>query len=293
MHAAILARRMLGIPHGRKSMPENLRARAARATGALPLTLAFALLCALAYAGVAEADSRIRTGNCDAYKTVVQDNIARTLHQHSFFGGINNSQAETGSDIKARNRTSCQSIGSDFGTSSGWFPRAQSMAANKATFYYRDPGNYRVNPIPTDLRMLSSTTVFNSQGNPRKATVHFPNCVKVDAQGKPVLDSPDHKSHLEDKVSRPCDSSHPYRIPRTSYLIDWPQAFTTSTMVSMGTNQWMAAGGGMFHADYLSALQDEFNYATREGPALIDLCLNNVPESTEVAHPRCGPDPNP
>jgi hypothetical protein len=33
----------------------------------------------------------------------------------------------------------------------------------------------------------------------------------------------------------------------------------------------------------------EFNFATAEGNALIDLCLNNVPLSVDEAHPRGAP----
>jgi hypothetical protein len=293
---------MLGIPHGRKSMPENVRARAARTTSALLLTLAFALLYAFAYAGAAEAESRIRAGDCAVYKTTVQDNIAQTLHQHSFFAGINNAEGETGFDIKARNQTSCNSPESHWGTSSGWYPRAEDFVSGESTIYYRDPGGYRVRPIPTDLRILSKKVVFASQGSSDKTTVHFGNCLAVDSVGRPVLDSKDHMAHVEDKDAQACDSSHPYRIPRTSFLIDWPRAFRPATMVSMGTGEWMPAGE-MFHADYLSALQDEFNAATdqngdgdktdRVDKALIDLCLNDVAQSTQVAHPRCGPEPNP
>jgi hypothetical protein len=250
-------------------------------------------------ASVAMADSRIRAGNCKTYKHVVQDNIALAAHIHSFFGGINASQSWTGFDIKARNQTSCTSTNSAWGTSSGWFPRAQNMVSGKATIYYRDPGDITVRPIPTDLRLLSHDLVFQSQGSRDKLTIHFGNCLKV-RNGLPVLDSFDHESHVFDANARPCPTSHPYRIPRTSYLIDWPQAFTPQTLISMGNGSWGRADTYM-HGDYLSALQDEFNVAKdRNGDgdktdkvdkALIDLCLNGVPNSTEVAHARCGTEP--
>jgi hypothetical protein len=144
--------------------------------------------------------------------------------------------------------------------------------------------------------------VFNSQGSSSLVTVHFPNCLKVDASGKSVLDSENYKDHLEDKRSQQCDSSHPYRIARTSYLLHFDSTVTARTLFAMGEGEYGEAGL-FFHADYLAAVQDEFNYATdrdRNGridrrknseKALIDLCLNDVRNSVKVAHPRCGPEP--
>ena len=88
----------------------------------------------------------------------------------------------------------------------------------------------------------------------------------------------------------------------TSYLLHWPQTFRPPTLVSMDDGRWGPAGD-YFHADYLAGVQNEFNYATdrdRDGRvennnnnerALIDLCLNSVPNSVDVAHTRCGPEP--
>ena len=55
------------------------------------------------------------------------------------------------------------------------------------------------------------------------ATIQFPQCIAVDPAGNPVLRSADHLSHtrLIDN-NQPCPSSHPYRVPQISYLVQWP-----------------------------------------------------------------------
>jgi hypothetical protein len=276
-------------------------ARVLRVGGAFLLTMVVALAFAAISAAQAEADSRIRSGSCDVYAEKVMDPIALAPHIHDFFMGTVLSNSNTGFDLEARAQTSCSSPNSQWATSGGWAPRAKDMSMTKMTVYYRDPGDFRVNPIPTDLSMLNKEIVFNSQGQSHLVTAHFGNCLAVNASGKPVLDSSDHKSHVEDKNSQRCDASHPYRIPRASYLIHFPKAFTPSTPISMGNGMWGPAGT-YFHADYLAAVQKEFNFATdrdRDGRvenndnerALIDLCLNDVPNSVAVADPRCGPEP--
>lgn len=252
----------------------------------------FALACVAValFGGPAGADSRIRAGSCDVYQTAVLDPIGLTEHEHDFYMGRVRSNADTGFDLKRRAYTSCGSPGSQWATSGGWSPAGLRANLIKQTVYYRDPGDFRVNPIPTDLRMLSHEMVFNSQGDSTLLTVHFPNCVAVDSAGAPVLDSVDHESHLYDANNGRCPATHPYRIPRTSYLLHFDRTVTPSTLFSMGNGEYGRAGD-FFHADYLAGVQDEFNYPTSRGKALIDLCLNDVPNRVNVAHSRCGPEP--
>jgi hypothetical protein len=240
------------------------------------------IVCALA-PDSAQANSRIRAGGCDVYQTVVLDPIARTHHLHHFIMGQVTSNTDTGFAYQARAFTSCNAV-DNWATSAGWYPKPQTFASSKSTVYYRDPGNIRVSPIPTDLRMLNSQVIYN--GN--RTSVQFGNCVAVDGVGRPVLDSPNHMSHIEDKKAKACDSSHPYRIPRISYLIQWNGNLTASTPVSAGDGQYVP---GSFHADYQAGVQSEFNSATSEGKALIDLCLNDVPLSVDMASSRCGVGP--
>jgi hypothetical protein len=241
------------------------------------------IVCALA-PDSAQAASRIRAGGCDVYQTVVLDPIAKTLHLHHFIMGQVTSNDDTGFLYQQRAFTSCNAA-DNWATSAGWYPKPQNFSSYKSTVYYRDPGDIRVNPIPTDLRMLNSQVVYKGD----QTTVHFGNCLALDPSGvRPALDSPTHRSHVEDKQANPCDSSHPYRIPRISYLIHWNGNLTSSTPVSAGNGQYLA---GHMHAYYHAGVQDEFNFATAEGKALIDLCLNDVPLSVQMASDRCGVGP--
>ncbi len=155
----------------------------------------FALVCAFALlAAPAHADSRIRSGSCDVYATKVLDPIAQSAHLHNFYMGTVLSNADTGFDLKARGQTTCDSPNSFWATSGGWSPDGRYANLEQQTVYYRDPADIRVNPIPTDLRMLSHEVVFKGD----LTTVHFPNCVAKNADGSVKLDSFDHKSHLYD-----------------------------------------------------------------------------------------------
>jgi Domain of unknown function (DUF1996) len=243
---------------------------------ALLLMLLFAVLAA----APAEANSRIRAGSCDIYAINRVDPIAFASHDHEQWGNSSLTNSSTGEQLKSSGKTTCSSSGSSWMTSAAWFPTPQQFDAEKATIYYRDPGDIKVNPIPTGLKLLSHETIF--KGN--LTTMEFPNCLKTDSVGRPLLDSSDHESHAFDANSRACPSSHRYRIPQISYLLHWPRSFTTSTQVSIGSGQWGAAGQNM-HADYFGANQSVFN------DRLIDLCLNNVSNSVQVAHPDCGPEP--
>jgi hypothetical protein len=253
---------------------------------ARPLTMGFVALALVvtvfaATAKPAEAGSRIRAGSCDVYQNKVLDPIAKATHVHSFVGGMTiNSNDVSGHDLLRMDRTSCKAE-DNWATSGRWFPRAKGFVATEDTLYYRDPGDFNnLHDVPTDLRLLSSEVIFRGDST----NLGFPNCLAVKANWKPKLDSADHRSHAEEKGKRPCDSSHPYRIPDIAYLIHWPKKLTTSTPVSIGDNQWGPAGQ-YFHGDYLAGNQPEFN------KKLIDRCLNNVRDSVDMAHSSCGVGP--
>ena len=258
-------------------MPPDVRASSFWRTG---VALALALLAALLIASRAEADSRIRAGSCDIYAINRVDPIAFSSHDHEQWGNPALTQSSTGEQLKASAKTTCSSPGSGWMTSAAWFPTPQPFNAEKATIYYRDPGDIKVNPVPTGLKLISHEAIFKNS----LTTMHFPNCLAVDGVGRPLLDSSDHESHAVDANSRACPRSHPYRIPRISYLLHWPRSLSSSTPVSIGSSQWGPAGEHM-HADYFGANQDVFN------DRLIDLCLNDVRNSVDVAHPDCGPEP--
>jgi hypothetical protein len=243
------------------------------------------LLASLSLAAPALADERIRFGNCNVYKTAVLDPIAKTSHVHAFAGGDVRSNSDTGFDIQARRFTSCQSDFSEPATSGRWYPCPKAFCADKDTLYYRGPGSSSIDqslrPIPIDLRLLNSQVIFKGD----LTTVNFPNCLAMNSsRTAPLLDSFNHRSHAEDKGANPCDSSHPYRIPRASYLIHWNGQLTSSTPVSMGNGEFGPAGTH-FHADYLAANQPVFN------DTLIRRCLIDGREGQDVKHATCGQGP--
>jgi hypothetical protein len=249
---------------------------------ALAAFVSTVLLVAFVASSPAQAASRIRAGNCTVYQTKVLDPIALAAHVHSFTGGTVTSNATTGFDLEAARRTSCKAAGSEWATSAKWYPTAQTFQPLKDTLYYRDPGDTNdLQPIPTDLRLLSHLVIFRGTDT----SVRFDNCLAVDpSTGKPLLDSTDHESHSYDAGAKRCPTAFPYRIPQPAILIHWPKSLTSSTPVSMGNNQFGPASTA-FHADYLGGNQPIFN------DQLIDLCLNNVPSSVTVANPACGVGP--
>ena len=245
-----------------------------------------ALAMLMAVADPAHAGSRIRAGSCDVWTTQPVDPIAKTTHLHSFVGGIYQPLTNdvTGAQVMGYNQTTCNAA-DNWATSLRWFPRAKSFIATKDTLYYRDPGDtpngQRLQPIPTDLRLLSAEVILRGSDT----TLRFPNCLQMNSSmTAPVLDSLNHTSHAYFANSKPCPSAYPYRIPMIAYLIHWPSKLSASTPISMGTNEWGPAGTS-FHGDYLAASQPELN------DRLIDVCLNNVPTSTTVADPACGLGP--
>lgn len=242
-----------------------------------------AVLLALMAADPSSASSRIRAGNCNVYQTAQLDPIVNTSgHEHHFIMGSVNANSDTGFDYKSRAFSSCRQE-DNWATSGGWYPKPKSFSSDKSTVYYRDPGDKNnLRPIPTDLRMLNTKVQYRGDFT----TVNFGNCVKTDGSGNPILDSTDHKSHIREANANNCPSGYTYRIPDISYLIHWSGGLlTASTLVSSGSGQYTS---GSFHADYHAGVQNEFNQATSAGKSLIDLCLNDVPDSVVMASTRCG-----
>lgn len=249
---------------------ENLRAKW------LALGVFLALLLALVWASAANADERIKTNGCRVYAYNLVDPIAFSSHVHAQLGNTSTSNSSTGASLKAWGRNSCSSASSWF-TSAGWFPVPSTNRPDRVAVYYRDPGNFNnLEPIPTGLKLLTHNARFNSAGS---VTLHFPNCLAVQ-NGQPVLDSFNHESHARDAGARACPSTHPYRIPRISYLIRGDN-IGPATLISIGNNQYGAALDHM-HGDYFAANQDVFNNR------LIDLCLNTGDPNEQAHHIDCG-----
>jgi hypothetical protein len=247
-----------------------------RMGGALLLSVLLAVLLA---ARPADADPRIRVPGCNVYGPNMVDPIARTQHSHFHFGNTTTTNTSTGESLVAANQTSCKA---PWFTSGAWFPEASVplVSKNQVAVYYRAPGDQRqVQDIPTGLKIVAHEVHLNSGGS--TVTVTFPDCVQVDANGRPLLDSADHHSHMVKSRNGVCPSTHKYRIPRIFYLIRYNGTITSRTMVSSGVDSWAPFGSEM-HADYLAANQPVFN------DRLIDLCLRNAPDSVTSAHPDCG-----
>ncbi len=243
--------------------------------GALLLMLLLAVLAA----APADADERIKTNGCRVYAVNREDSIdVGSGHLHEQIGNTNHTSQSTGGSLVSSGSSSCSSESSWF-TSAGWFPTPQNgNRADRVAVYYRDPGNFNnLRDIPTGLKLMSHTALFNSAGS---VTMHFPNCLQVQ-NGQPVLDSFNHMAHAVDAGQRACPSSHPYRIPRISYLIQGTGISGPNTLISAGVNEWRLAGEFM-HADYHAGNQPVFN------DRLIDLCLNTGNHNEQVHHPDCG-----
>ncbi len=86
--------------------------------------------------------------------------------------------------------------------------------------------------------------------------VGFPNCLAVDANGKPVLDSADHRSHLafvgENGV---CPASHPMAITEVSahFWFKVPPGSDSSTW-RLSCDRVEGPGGLCIHIDYIEAV---------------------------------------
>jgi hypothetical protein len=81
-----------------------------------------------------------------------------------------------------------------------------------------------------------------------------------------------------------CPDTHPYRIPRISYLImhdNSNDVIADRLRASAGVDAWESWQS--MHADYFAANQSVFN------DELLDLCLRNA---SDIANPRCGAEPD-
>jgi hypothetical protein len=247
----------------------------------LLLTTLTILATTLLFAMPASAEPRIKTNGCKVYATNRVDPIASTRHLHHHFGNTQTSNRSTGESLKNRGGSSCAQEASWF-TSGAWFPVARGVRVERIAVYYRAPGDQRrVRSIPTGLRILAHDPIIGNRG--RAVTMHFPDCVGT-RDGSPVLDSANHESHTVFSKEGRCPSTHPYRIPRITYLIQYAGRVSASTQVSMGEDQWGRYADAM-HADYLAGNRPVFD------ERLIGLCLRKAKDSQTVAHPDCGKGP--
>jgi hypothetical protein len=89
--------------------------------------------------------------------------------------------------------------------------------------------------------------------------VDFPQCIQVDAGGRPLIDSADHRSHLAFATpGRGCPATHPYAIPAVTYIVDWvvPAGTDSSTLRLSSDGYTGGPGGYSRHADYIEGWDD-------------------------------------
>lgn len=111
----------------------------------------------------------------------------------------------------------------------------------------------RLSTIPTDC----------DPDHTIQAVVQFPQCLAVDQNGGPQLRSTDHVAHtaLIDN-NDDCPSSHPYRVPQISYLVEWPNLGAAEVAqwrlsCDTGFNQDAPPEpGGCLHADWIGGWND-------------------------------------
>jgi uncharacterized protein DUF1996 len=258
--------------------------RAGRFAGVLLAMLLMTLL----YAGVAEAEPRIKTSGCKIYDTNQVDPIASASHVHHHFGNTSTSNQSTRQSLSEHKKTSCSEDSSWF-TSAGWFPVERNEPVIRVGVYYRAPGDQtEVRRIPRGLELLGTQKMYNCndgrwQDSPVYScrdnwavSVKFPDCWNEASKEETTM-----------VYSRngDCPRTHPYRIPHISYLIqhDNPDNVVANPlMVSAGVNEWHPYSS--MHADYLSANQPVFNRK------LIGLCLRSQPDNAtaDTLPDKCG-----
>ena len=254
--------------------------------GALLLAVVLAAVLLLGpFAARADAQPRIKV-NCKVYATNYVDPIAHTDHLHHHFGNTSTTNSSTGESLFNNHRTSCNE---SWFTSAGWFPVERYEPVKGVNVYYRAPGDQKtIKAIPTGLQLLATEQKYMCGGNTDfsatppygckdtwSTVVVFPDCINTSRLADEATNAVNSRNGV-------CPSTHPYRIPKISFLImHYDDGGVSNPLwVSAGTNAW--EDYTFMHADYFAANQQVFNNE------LLDLCLRDAPDSVTVADPRCG-----
>ena len=199
-------------------------------------------------------------------------------HMHEFFGNRSTDADSTYRSMLDK-RTTCPFRGD---TAAYWAPtlldeNGQRIPARRMTVYYRDRPveSADVVPFPKNFRMIAGAPTravwgYNcdglelsrsvridcsgeSEGHTYvRATVIFPNCGKLDADGKVVKDSSDHRRHVAYPVSarEGCPDSHPVQLPHVKMNVRYDVSNCIREGCQLSSD--MAAGcdtGCSLHAD--------------------------------------------
>ena len=264
------------------------RARFRRIIGGASLLMLVMLLLAALFAARADAEPRIKV-DCRTYDTNRVDPIASSAHLHHQFGNTSTTNSSTGDTLFDSKTTSCDM---DWFTTAGWFPVERYEAVKAVHVYYRAPGDQtKIRPIPKGLQLLGTATTYRC-GTTGEARDTPPYSCNTNFGTSVVFPDCWNRQSLEENTSvygnwrGECPSSHPYRLPRISYLIAHDNAdgvVANPLRVSAGVDEWKDYT--FMHADYFAANQPVFNQE------LLDLCLRDASDSETVADPRCGEGP--
>jgi hypothetical protein len=218
-------------------------------------------------------------------------------HMYDFFGNITTNANSTYDTLQAGG-TTCSKRGDK---AAYWHPtvswtntrgKSTTLKASQTFFYYRaglkDPAS--VKPFPPGLKIVTvqgqnvewrcqngawSTTPPTQCSNGKLVLrIFFPDCLQVDANGRPLLDSADHRSHMVAAGSAGCPSTHPYPVPRlqTNFLFPMP---TTSGKVKLSSGEYSTMHADFFNAWQEGALED-----------LVKRCINAGPFTATNAKPQ-------
>ena len=257
-----------------------------RLGGALLLAMLLAAVLLGPLAARADAQAQIKV-NCKVYATNYVDPIALASHLHHQIGNTSTTNKSTGQSLLDNRSTSCNE---GWFTSAGWFPMERYESVKGVNVYYRAPGDQRtIKAIPTGLQLLSTEQKYTCNDGPFQdsppygcrtkwsTSVAFPDCINTSRLADEATNAVNSRSGV-------CPSTHPYRIPKISYLVmHYDGGVPNPLQVSAGVGAW--EDWTHMHADYFAANQPVFN------DQLLDLCLRRAPDNVLFADPRCGAPP--
>ncbi len=113
-----------------------------------------------------------------------------------------------------------------------------------------------------------------------QASVIFPQCGAEDAQGNPILDSPNHRSHMSYPLGWPdrgCPASHPREYPEILEHFRWRVPATGAAGLRFSSDMYSGSAAGLtFHADWWNG----WDPATSQ--SIIDNCFHGRSSSGQV-----------
>ena len=212
-------------------------------------------------------------------------------HQHDFFGNTSTKFDSTYANMIAS--TTICSRPED--TAGYWIPtvkwNGQDTQAFRGVFYYRAGGkdHTKVKSFAKNLKVINATRITwrcgiadEGGGGTTPPTqcasgvlglrIIFPDCVAKDSNGRQLLDSADHKSHMAQSVvgsdgTRKCPRSHPIPVPTLTINANFNIPTTT------GEVTLSSGDASSMHADFWNT----WNQTTLQ--QLVQSCINDVAPS--------------